>query len=282
MNISAALDTAAKKLQTAGVAEYRREAFSLLAFVLQCDLAFLIAHPEDQLAANQKMIFDACIRRRERREPFQYITGRQEFFGLDFAVAPGVLIPRPETELLVETAISKLKGLRQRSLLEIGVGSGCISVSILHHVREAACTGVDVSQAALDLAASNAKRHGVDDRLTLIQVDLFHGLSQTFDVIVSNPPYIPSVEIDGLQPEVGKFEPHLALDGGEDGLAIIEQIVAHAPRFLEPDGWLIMEIGFGQAENVKGLFNSELWTDVDILADLQGIPRTVVAMINRR
>ena len=150
MKIADALNTAAESLRNSGISEFRREASSLLAFVLQKDSAFLIAHADDPLAANQKLLFESCVRRRDRHEPFQYITGRQEFYGLDFIVTPDVLIPRPETEILVETAINLLSGLDEPRFLEIGVGSGCISVSILDAVEKANAVGVDISQEALE------------------------------------------------------------------------------------------------------------------------------------
>ena len=280
MNISTASSLAAEILAEAGIAEARREASSLMAFVLEKDAAFLIAHADDALAANQKMLFESCVRRRAAHEPFQYIVGHQEFYGLDFDVTPDVLIPRPETEILVECAIDILSGLDDQRFLEIGVGSGCITVSILNAVDSATAVGIDISEMALAVARGNAEKHRVDQRLKLQQADVFEGLSGTFDMIVSNPPYVPRDHLDSLQAEVRDFEPHAALDGGRDGLAIIEQIISESPEFLGSDGILLVEIGFDQAAKVGEFFESNIWHQPEFLADLQGVPRIAMARKN--
>jgi release factor glutamine methyltransferase len=281
--ISEILKKASETLRASGVAEPRREAGSLLAFVLQKDRTFLITRPAYELSLDEEKRFEAVLERRAAREPLQYITGRQEFYGLDFAVAPGVLIPRPETELVVENAIEILQPLKSARFCEVGVGSGCISISILHHVETASAIGLDVSEKALEIAGRNAETHSVAQRLKLQISDVFDGLGkekeEKFDLIVSNPPYIPRRDIPGLQAEVRDFEPLSALTDGGTGLSIIEKVVAGAPRFLKPRGFLLMEIGFGQAEEVKKLFAARLWESVEILPDLQGIPRTVKAQV---
>jgi release factor glutamine methyltransferase len=279
MNIAAALTRSTEKLQAAGIAEPRREAASLLEFVLQQNSAYLIAHCDDQLAANQKMIFDACVRRRANREPLQYITGRQEFYGLEFEVTHDVLIPRPETEILVEDAIRELNRLWSPAVCEIGVGSGCISIAILYNVPNATAIGIDISNRALLVAANNAERHYVSARLTLREGNGFAGFSEEFDLIVSNPPYIPDSEIDDLQPEVRDFEPRTALSGGEDGLDIVRRIVADSSQFLRSGGVLLMEIGHGQAELVTDFFDKAVWQNVEFLRDLQNIDRVVRARL---
>ncbi len=279
MDISTALSLATEKLAEAGIAEPRREAASLMAFILDKDAAFVIAHSEDELAANQKMLFDSCVRRRAKHEPFQYITRRQEFYGLEFEVTPEVLIPRPETEILVEEAIKVLSPLENSRFCEIGVGSGCISVSILASVTSAKAIGVDIYEAALNVAHRNAERHNVAKRLTLFESDVFSEVTGKFDLIVSNPPYIPACDIDSLQPEVRDHEPHTALDGGCDGIAIIERIIAQSPEFLISGGSLLLEIGFGQASKVCDLFDLRIWNAPEFLPDLQGIPRIVRAEV---
>lgn len=279
MNIASALTIATERLQAAGITEPRREASSLLSFVLEQSPAFLIAHSDDQLAANQKMIFDACVQRRARREPHQYVTGRVEFWRLEFEVTPDVLIPRPETEILVEAAIEFLRSSDDRRFCEIGVGSGCIAVSILNSVSDATALAVDVSAAALEIAARNAKKHGVDARLDLHRGDLFEGVNGEFDLIISNPPYIPDAELDHLQPEVRDFEPRTALAGGEDGLDVIRRIVAESGHFLSQSGVLLLEIGHDQAEFVSGLFDRAVWLEVGFLRDLQNIERVVRARL---
>jgi release factor glutamine methyltransferase len=273
MNIAAAINSGAERLSSAGIAEYRREASALLASILNKEAVFLIAHPEYVLTESESASFGNVIVRRAAREPFHYIVGHKEFYGLDFEVSPGVLIPRPETEVLVEDAIAILSALANPVFYEVGVGSGCISVSVLRNAKKARASGVDISETALSLAARNAERHGVADRLTLRNADVYDGLEGTFDLIVSNPPYIPDGDRAFLQAEVGEFEPHTALFGGHDGLDVVRRIVEDAPGFLNPGGFLLIEIGFGQAEIVKGLFDSNVWEQVGFLSDLQNIPR---------
>ncbi|HEV7698686.1 MAG TPA: peptide chain release factor N(5)-glutamine methyltransferase [Pyrinomonadaceae bacterium] len=277
MNIADAIAAAAIKLADAGVAEPRREAASLMAFTLGRPSAFLIAHPEYELMAEESAAFEAFIARRASREPFQCITGRQEFWRLEFDVVPGVLIPRPETEILVEAAVNVISSHHEPRFIEAGVGSGCISVSILHSVPAARAIATDVSISALQLAAQNALKHGVAARLKLREADLFAGVEGSFDLIVSNPPYIPDGDIGGLQAEVRDFEPIGALAGGRDGLDIIRLIVADSCHLLRPGGVLIMEIGEGQAAAVKGLFEPRVWQTPKFLADLQAIDRVVIA-----
>ena len=279
MNIAAALTTATEKLQTAGIAEPRREASSLLEFVLRQNSAYLIAHSDDQLAANQKMIFDACVRRRAKREPLQYITGRTEFWRLEFELTPDVLIPRPETEILVEAAIEVLQSSDNPRFCEVGVGSGCIAVSILHSLQSATAVASDVSAPALQIAAFNAVKHGVDERLDLREADLFEGIDERFDLIVSNPPYVPDDDIGGLQPEVHDFEPRSALAGGADGLDIVRLIVEDSSQLLCPGGVLLVEIGHDQAKRVAKFFGKDVWQEVEFLRDLQNIDRVVRASL---
>lgn len=280
MNISTAVATASLILQNAEIPEPRREASALLAFVLRKEPVFLIAHPEYQLIADESSVFDTIIRRRAAREPFHYITGQKEFFGLAFKVSPAVLIPRPETEILVEEAIKLLRPVQNAEFYEIGVGSGCISISILSGVPDGSAVAVDISEAALDVAAQNAERHNVTERVELITADLFAGLNRKFDAIVTNPPYIPDNELEVLQAEVKTYEPHSALFGGSDGLDIIRRIVNEAPYFLHPNGFIMIEIGFGQAEKVRRMFSIAPWKDLRFLDDQQGIHRTVFARLS--
>ena len=207
MNIAAAQRDGTKILQQADIAEFRREASSLLAFVLQKDAAFLIAHPEFELTAAQASAFETAIKRRTAHEPFQYITGKQEFWGLEFEVTPAVLIPRPETEILVDAAIGILSQIESPHFCEVGVGSGCIAVSIAHSVPAVTAVATDISPAALSVATRNAKRHNVDTRIEFRTGDVFAGVTGSFDMIVSNPPYVPDEEIEALQAEVRDFEP---------------------------------------------------------------------------
>ncbi len=274
--IAETLKIAAEVLRHGEIAEPRREAGSLLAFALQKDKTFLIAHSEYELSKQEEKRFGEFLRRRAKREPFQYITGKQEFYGLDFEVSKDVLIPRPETELIVENAVELLP--ENGKFCEIGVGSGCISISILCEVKTASAIGLDVSEEALRIAAKNAENHGVSDRLELKTSDVFDVLqNRKFDLVVSNPPYISSENIENLQPEVRDFEPLSALTDGRDGFSIIKKIVENAPNFLKPRGFLLMEIGFDQSDTVKQMFSPKIWQSVEILPDLQNIPRTVKA-----
>lgn len=268
-------------LAEGGVADPRREAVSLLTIATGRDRTFLYAHPELELSADQDQMFDAFLKRRSGREPFQYISGIQEFFGLDFEVTPDVLIPRPETEILVERAIEIIHRSPDATFCEVGVGSGCISVSVLSQSPRARAIGLDVSTSALQIARRNAERHKVGERLDLRESNVYRSLSgEKFDLILSNPPYIPDADINGLQPEVRDFEPHLALDGGVDGLDIIRRLVTQAPDYLLSGGFLLMEIGIGQAEAVPAMFDRERWSAPDLLPDLQGIPRLVCVRLS--
>jgi release factor glutamine methyltransferase len=279
-NITEFLQKATEILSRSGIAEPRREAHSLLAFALKKDKTFLIGHPEYELSEAEEKFINKIIARRANREPFQYITGVQEFYGLDFEVNETVLIPRPETEMLVKNAIEILQNLEKPHFCEVGTGSGCISVSILHNLSKAVAVGLDISAEALRMTRQNAEKHGVAERLQLRNSDVFSALPETkFDLIVSNPPYIPKKDFSVLQPEVKNFEPEIALSDGKDGLSIIEQIISDAPKFLRSNGFLLLEIGFGQAEKVEIMFSETIWQSVEILPDLQGIPRMVRAKI---
>jgi release factor glutamine methyltransferase len=190
------------------------------------------------------------------------------------------LIPRPETELIVENAIEILNGCDASTFCEIGVGSGCISVAILHELEKARAVGLDISENAIAVARKNAEKHDVSERLELKISDVFSSLgSEKFDLVVSNPPYISAEEMKTLQPEVGDFEPLAALTDGDDGFSVIERIIETAPQHLKENGFLLMEIGFGQAAKVSEMFEPKLWRAVEFLPDLQGIARTVKARL---
>ena len=278
MTIAEALAEATAILEIGEVPEARREADSLLRLAISRDKTFVIAHPEYTLKTDELEHLREYVERRSNREPLQYIAGTTEFYGLDFEVTPDVLIPRPETELIVERAIKLLSEIEDPSVCEIGVGSGCIIVSILANVKQAKAIGVDVSDKALAVAARNAKKNEVTARLELKISDVFDRVPErAFAVIVSNPPYVPKADLDALQPEVGRFEPLSALSDGGDGLSIIRRIIEDAPKYLKSGGHLLMEIGFDQGEKVRVMFAEKIWENVDIEPDLQGIPRMVNA-----
>lgn len=279
-DISETLKTAAEILRQSEIIEPRREANSLLAFALQKDKTFLIAHPEYELTTEEERRFRDFLQRRARREPFQYIRGNQEFYGLNFTLTPDVLIPRPETELIVEAAVEILREKENPQFCEIGVGSGCISVSILHEVKNASATGLDISESALEIAKFNAERNGVSDRIELKISDVFEILrNEKFDLIVSNPPYISGEDFASLPAEVHDFEPKIALTDGKDGLSIVEKIILDTPKFLKSNCFLLMEIGFNQPVRVREMFDMKIWQTIEFLPDLQGIPRMLKARI---
>ncbi len=276
-SIGDSLREAAQLLETAGVPEARREAGSLLSFVIGKDRTVLISHAEDPLSDRDAARFREAAERRATGEPLQYITGVQDFYGRDFQVTPDVLIPRPETELLVEAALEVLVDSPSPLICDVGTGSGCIAVTLLCERNDARAVAVDVSQPALEIAARNARRYGVSDRIEFKISDCFDGLnSTTFDLVVSNPPYVSASALAGLQREVRDHEPLVALSPGADGLSVIRRLLDEGAAFVKQNGHLIMEIGFDQGEAVQHIINPELWRLVEIRPDLQGIPRIVV------
>lgn len=280
VSISAAIHEGNQQLTEAGLSEGRREASNLLEHVLARDRTFIISHPEQLLTPEQLQMFREFVARRAAGEPPQYITAHQPFFGLDFEVARGVLIPRSETELLVETALKLLQNFTAGATIsDVGTGSGCIAITLLHELPNARAVAVDISPTALEVARRNASRHSVSERLTLVRSDCFSELSPhdfSFDLIASNPPYVSDLELRGLQREVRDYEPREALAGGPDGLAVIRRLLVESRQFLIDGGYLLMEIGFNQAEAVRKLIDPGSWKLCEIQQDLQGIPRVVV------
>ncbi len=283
-SIAQAVLDGANRLRKAGVPDERREAGSLLMYVLDRDRSYILTHAEAELSDEQLEKFSASLNERGRGKPLQYITGRQEFFGLEFEVNSDVLIPRPETELLVETALSLVSQIEAPFICDVGTGSGCIVVTLLQQLPRARAIALDISPAALAVAARNATRHEVLDRLSLITSDCFAGLGPppdpAFDLIVSNPPYVAESAMAGLQREVRDFEPHAALVSGADGLTVIRRLLLESRHYLKNGGLLIFEMGYDQHDVVRQLIDETSWKLVEIYDDLQGIPRTV-ALTNR-
>jgi len=277
VSIATALNQAADKLQTQEVDEPRMDAALLLSHTLGRDRTFLIAHDDELLSAEQSRIFDDLVLRRASGEPLQYLTGHQEFFKLDFEVTPNVLIPRPETELIVEAVLELFPQNAEFNFADVGTGSGCIAISILHERAQARATAIDKSAPALEVARRNAARHQVTDRLRMLESDLFAALprEETFDLIVSNPPYIQSGALKTLQREV-RLEPQSALDGGPDGLTLIRRLLSDAPAFLRARGYLVFEIGFDQEDSLRRIIDQTIWELSEIRQDLQGLGRTVI------
>jgi len=280
MKIAHVLKQASTILENAGVPEARREASSLLSFVLGKDRTFLISHADDEVGDDSVDRFRELVERRVGGEPLQYITGVQDFFGREFLVTPDVLIPRPETELLVEAALEKAGGRGASPILcDVGTGSGCIALTLLSEIFAARAVAVDKSAAALEVAKLNAQKLSVTDRVEFLVSDCFSALEQDeyrFDVIVSNPPYVAAAVVAGLQREVRDHEPLVALSPGPDGLSIIRRLLEESPAFLKPGGHLLMEIGFDQGEAVTALVDDSIWRLLEIRPDLQSIPRIVV------
>lgn len=278
LSIAQAVVEAAQVLHKAGVPEARREAGSLLAHVLGCDRGFIITHAGDTLSAEVTRTFQEFVARRAAGEPLQYITGHQAFFNLDFEVTKDVLIPRPETELLVETALDLLPITDDEVFIcDVGTGSGCIAITMLHERPHARALGLDISLPALRIARKNSARLRVSDRFTLAASDCFAAvkISSVFSMIVSNPPYVAEAALPGLQREVRDHEPRLALKAGADGLSVILRLLQQAPSYLTRSGYLLFEIGFDQHEAVHNLIDTVVWEVLGFHNDLQGIPRTV-------
>jgi release factor glutamine methyltransferase len=271
----------AHRLRKAGVPEARREAGSLLSFVLGRDRSFILTHAEDVVGEEQAERFREYLERRAQGEPLQYITTNQEFFGLDFEVTKDVLIPRPETELLVETALKLFAGPADAPFIcDVGTGSGCIVITLMKQLKEARAVAIDISPEALAVARRNAERYSVTERIDFVLSDCFAALNSldsrpSFDLIVSNPPYVEEGAMADLQREVRDFEPRNALAAGADGLEIIRHLLLEATKFLKPSGYFLFEIGFNQAPTVRDLLDPKIWRLMDIHKDLQGIPRTV-------
>jgi release factor glutamine methyltransferase len=265
----------AARVRLTSTSQYpRRDAELILAHVLGCDQTALLTHPERLLSPVEADQFENLLKRRLASEPVQYLTGAQEFFGLLFEVTPDVLIPRPETEHLVEAVLERFDREANLRIVDVGTGSGAIAIALAHALPRSRVTAVDLYPAALEVARRNAQRHGVIDRVTLRQSDLLAAASAAeFDVVVSNPPYIADGE--KLEPQVANYEPRFALYAGPTGLEAYERLIPQACKVLKPRGWLIMEIGYGQRPALEALLGG--WSEVSFVPDLQGIPRVALA-----
>jgi release factor glutamine methyltransferase len=265
----------AARARLASTSQYpRRDAELILAHVLGWDATALLTHPERQLSGTETEQFEALLKRRLASEPVQYLTGTQEFFGLLFEVSHDVLIPRPETEHLVEAVLERFERDASPRIIDVGTGSGAIAVAIAHAMPRSQVTAVDISPEALEVARRNAERHGVMNRVRLLRSDLLTAIETAqFDVVVSNPPYI--AEGERLEAQVANYEPGSALYAGPTGLEIYQRLIPQARPVLKPQGWLIMEIGYGQQGALQTLLGG--WRDVTFAPDLQGIARVVQA-----
>lgn len=287
MTVREVIQHSAQFLEGRGVDSPRLQGELLLAHVLGLPRLQLYLNFERPLTEGEVSTTRELVRRRGRREPLQHIVGSANFCGLEMRVTPDVLIPRPETELLAERALTFLK---ERcvggnvhpptvTVLDVGTGSGCLSIYLAYELPPARVTTVDISPAALTVARENARRHGVSERISFVEGDVFSALAmgQEFDLIVSNPPYIPSAEMAALEPEVRDHDPRLALDGGADGLDFYRRIAAGAPPWLKPGGRLMLELGHDQAAAVREICERQLWIVEGVEADYSRVPRILVA-----
>jgi release factor glutamine methyltransferase len=275
------LASALARLTTNHVPSPRMNAELLLMFTLNCDRAYLYAYPERELNVDEQKRYDHALAERIRGVPAQYITGHQEFWGMDIIVTPAVLIPRPETEHVIEAVLDRVgrrapTPARLLRIADIGTGSGCIALALAKELPQAEIYATDISAVALEVARANAARHQLENRVYFREADLLAGLENTsFDFVVSNPPYVGDSEEDEVQLEVRKFEPRNAVFAGSTGVEVIARLIPQAHAALKPGGWLVMEISGTIAENVKTLLR--VWDDVQILPDLQSIPRVAQA-----
>lgn len=270
-------------LTKAGISNSDNEAVWILESVLGLDRLMLQLRKNEAVEEPSRSHAMALFKRRACREPLQYVLGTQEFCGLDFQVTPDVLIPRPETELLVEVVRQKCADISEALIADIGTGSGCVAIALARALPEATLYATDCSTQALALAQENTKRHGVQNRVTFLTGNLLDpiqllGLQGHLDAIVSNPPYISDANLATLQPEIRLFEPRLALDGGNDGLVFHRRLVREAANFLKSDGLLAIEVGQGQARHVSGLAqDGENYYNVRTFLDRASIERVISA-----
>jgi release factor glutamine methyltransferase len=292
VRLKQALASAITRLTADHTPSPRMNAELLLIFTLNCDRAHLYAHPERELNGDEQTRYDAALAERARGVPAQYITGHQEFWGMDLIVSPAVLIPRPETEHVVETVVDLARGMRDGGqecpphtglphtsalrIADVGTGSGCIALALAKELPGAEIHGIDVSSAALEIARANAARHQLESRIHFRQADLLAGIEPgSFHFIASNPPYVGEAEEDSVQLEVRKFEPRSAVFAGHSGLEIISRLIPQAHPALKPGGWLVMEISGTIGEQVERLLAE--WREIRIVNDLQGIARVIAA-----
>lgn len=262
-----------EKLQAAGVPEADLDARLLLELVCNTDRNTLLVHPEREVSEEEYSKYCALLAKRSDRIPLQHLTGEQVFMGLSFVVNEHVLIPRQDTEILVEEAMKYLHdGMR---ILDMCTGSGCILLSLLHYSNDCTGLGVDLSKQALSVAEENAKRLGMEEKTKFVHSDLFTEVDGKYDLIVSNPPYIASEEVEKLMPEVKEHEPRMALDGSDDGLLFYRKIVAESIEYLQPGGYLLFEIGYDQGVAVSKLMTDAGYKEVEVIKDYAGLDRVV-------
>jgi release factor glutamine methyltransferase len=273
-----AIHSAIAELEAARIDAPRISAEVLVFHVLGCDRAYLFAHPERELTVAEQSEYEALVSRRAAGEPLQYLTGHQEFWRADFLVSPAVLIPRPETEHIIEAVLDLVHQFTvgpRLKIIDVGTGSGAIAITLARELPQADVCAVDLSSAALEVARTNAQRLGAN--VHFAQSDVLEGVpcDGSFDFVVSNPPYVGLDEADKVQEVVKHYEPHMAVFAGEHGFDIIRRLIPQAHQALRPEGWLLMEIGYSQSQAVMALLGG--WQNVHSIPDLAGIPRVIAA-----
>ena len=284
VTLAEAINNAANLLSTAGITNARLDAEVLLSHIIMKDRVWLITHRDDVLDVKHQRDFADVIQRRTRREPLQHIIGNQEFWGLEFVVSPDVLIPRPETEFIIEAALAIVQDRNTPvRIIDLCTGSGCIAVSLAKELTAARVIATDASEKALTVARENTRRHGVSEHIRFLLGDLFGPLEELdirgqIDIIVSNPPYVQAGDLSTLQPEVRDYEPEMALIAGPGGTEIAKRIIQLAPEYLKKNGALIMEMGLGQADALTRMVEATgAYGDRELLKDLAGIERVIIA-----
>lgn len=280
MKVSDLLAKSQNQLENSGVSNSKLDSLILLTHALSVSKEQIIFNPDLEPTLDQQNKFSELVYRRTKREPISQIIGKREFYGYDFLVTSDVLDPRPDSESLIELVLKKLplENFAQNNFefLELGTGSGCLSITLLKLYKAAQATGIDISKSALAICKKNSEILQIQNRLRLLESDLFSNLDQKkFYLIISNPPYIPSEEIEKLEDEVKIFEPHLALDGGIDGLNFYRRIAKQSPNFLQDHGLVIIEIGVNQKEEIIKIFTDENFIFLESKSDLAGIPRAL-------
>lgn len=281
VSVREALTKATHTLEAAGVETAPLDAMVLLLHVLRCSKEDLLRTPEKSINPQEKLAFDKVVTRREKREPVAQITGKREFWGLDFIVTPDTLIPRPDSETLIEAVLRVAPDPSQpMTILDMGTGSGCLLITLLREFPESNGVGLDISIDALHVARRNAAELGVNQRAAFICGSWGEALKGTFDLVISNPPYIAETDAGTLMPDVVRFEPHTALFAGADGLHAYRHLARDVSRLLKKGGHACFEIGQGQADSVSRLLEDASFTITEIRSDLAGISRCVVARLN--
>ncbi len=289
VDVRTALKRGLAELRDAHVPSFTLAAELLLLHVLGRDRTWLYAHPEEQISSADNERYLALIARRANGEPTQHLTGKQEFWGLEFEVTPDVLIPRPETEHVIEVALDRLalrelragrkqtltgEGLR---IADVGTGPGCIAIALAKEFPGATICATDISSAALAIAQRNATRHNVTDRVQFLEGNLLDTVAAQFDLIVSNPPYVGRQEGETLMREVRDHEPEIALYGGEEGYELYADLITQSAAHLRPGGLLVLELGHNSLPAVQPLLDAPTWTNAAVTNDLAGIPRVIAA-----